>query len=563
MTPEQQSDNDMVALAKKLGITGFDPSNDAMQEELDKRARASGTNGRGVPLTQLGTPPPAIGRRSPATTQAQEVLAKYNSNGSRAVNTNGMPGVASDQDINLVGNPVEGPQQPAAPDPNWQDKAMGDTLRAATSGGSTGGSDRINNSGDLGVDENHAQNENAGPYGGLKRTDPQDTQSLPTRDSGIQTDRNNPRNEAGGDPELSNAQRQAAAMNQRADFRQGMSRAADILQNNHHSAGVADGMRSRAKALVDDVLARRNEARTQEDQGFQRDQNTRAGIAADDLRTNTKFNQDRQLAGDARDEAELGIKKAGEGRTQTTFDTAQQYEQPGSREAKAWEAVARAKRPKEAQSISPQQAASMSANDWKAFLNYKDDPVVKLGGAGGGAKGLTANQLSKLLPENALDTFRTGNEIEDLVAQSGGWDKLNAGYVGGMAPTGALKQKEQMIRQSLAKMLGSYRKAIAGTAVTPSEAQNVERVASIIQGGKTTTELQNGFQILKDLNVNRTEQAIGLQSPEVQAHVRGLIHSKKGSIVGMEDKAPLGAAGSGGGTMMRNPKTGEMVMVSD
>ncbi len=323
-----------------------------------------------------------------------------------------------------------------------------------------------------------------------------------------------------GDSELAAAQRRARAAEREAQYTQGMGSAADIISGTHYNTHAGEDIRAAGKQGVQDVLDRESQAqrrategRAVEDQGFKRDANVRAGSV-----------ESRAAGADQR--------------TQTTFNDAQEMDKPGTRKAQQWEVVARAKRPTEARRISPEQAKQMSANDWKEFLDAKDDPLAKVGGGASGVKGLTANQLSKLLPPNALDTHRTGQQIDADVQAMGGWDKLAAGFVKGMEPTGMLKQQEQNIRQNLAKMLGSYRKSIAGTAVTESEAKNVEQVASIIQAGKTIGELKNGFEILKDLNTNNVEQAIGLQNADVKENVRSLFRSKRGSILGNERAEP-------------------------
>lgn len=319
-----------------------------------------------------------------------------------------------------------------------------------------------------------------------------------------------------GPSELELAQQRARAAEREAQYAAGMGGAADIISGTRYNTHAGEDIRAAGQQGVKDVLDREaqglraaGEGRAVEDQTFQRQGEQRAAGA--------------------------------DQRAQQGFATQQGEFDATSTRSKGARANLVARYPHIAKRIPPEQFATMTEHDVKMLMGELPETAGKGAGAKG-PKGMTANQLAKLVPENALDTHRTGAMIDADVQAMGGWDKLAAGFVEGVTPPALLQQTEQRIRQNLSKMLGSYRKSIAGTAVTPQENENVERVASVIKFGKTIGELKNGLEILRSLNVNRVEQAIGLQSPEVIEGVRGMFNAKPGSILKLEQAGGSGNA---------------------
>lgn len=282
---------------------------------------------------------------------------------------------------------------------------------------------------------------------------------------------------------LADAQAASRKAEREAQFSHGMGQAADIISGTRLNDHAGEDVRAAGRQGVQDVMDRGNLRRTEEDQGFQRAVEKRAAGA--------------------------------DQRTQTTFDSAQEMDRPGTRKAKQWEVLARAKRPREAKGISPDQATGMSANDWKMFLDAKDDPLAK---GPAGPKAMSAKEaaaLSKLLPPETANVYAAGQRINQLVDKGGGWDKVGGvGLLGGKTPSwlpeslGGLNETASSLRSEIGNLAATHLQSKGGKAITDSEERIILGKIAANPGAATPQQLQQAMTIIERNTAGNARQSI-------------------------------------------------------
>ncbi len=274
--------------------------------------------------------------------------------------------------------------------------------------------------------------------------------------------------------DLRDAQGEASRSSSRADMIDGLHHASSLISGTQANTHAGDGVRKRGSQGVADVLARDDRRLKEEDQGFQRDANSRA-------------NAGDQRSADA------------EGRSAKTFSDSQEMNAPGTRQAKAYEALFRAKRPREAAGITKQQSAGMSANDWKEALSTKDDPLQKPAGAGGGGmNGRNLAALTKGWPNETAAVWAATQRINQMVEKSGGWDKMEGvGLVAGKVPTMFLGDEGKAFRQEVGNLAATHLQSKGGKAITNSEERIILEKIKANPGNATPDELKRAMQIIE------------------------------------------------------------------
>ncbi len=297
--------------------------------------------------------------------------------------------------------------------------------------------------------------------------------------------------------ELRDAQDEAKRNAYRSDFVDQMASATDNISGTNLSKNrFGDSMRKQGQQGVDDVLARDKRTFDAEDQGIQRDANSRAGAA--------------------------------EGRAAKGFSDSQEMDTPGTRKAKAYEALFRAKRPREARGITPEQAAGMSANDWKVALDTKDDPLdrpVGRGGAGGAVNGKSMAAMTKGFPNETPGIMADAKRIRAMIASTNGIENMpGIGTFEGKVPTAALgvasfftggdPDKARAFRQEIGNLAGTYLSSKGGKAITEAEDRIILGKIAANPGNATPDELERGLRIIERNTAAYARSSIAALPPE-------------------------------------------------
>lgn len=285
---------------------------------------------------------------------------------------------------------------------------------------------------------------------------------------------------------LANAQRAADESANKAGLIDQLNSATDLIgSGGTHGQGAShlsamhagDDVRAHGQQGVKDVLTQRDQARQDEDKSIQRAGEARA-VGADQ-------------------------------RAQTTFQAGREMDQPGTRQAKAYEAVAAGLYPDKVKGIPPEARAQMSANDWKAALGeLQQQKPVATGGGAGGARGQA--QLSKLLPPETANVYAATQRIKQLVDKAGGWDKVQGvGILGGLTPGFMMDDTGAELRQEIGNVAGIYLQSKGGKAITSHEEKIIlDRIAANPKGA-TPDQLRKAVTIIERNVAANARQSLG------------------------------------------------------
>ncbi len=500
MTPEQESDDEMAKLAAQLGITDFDVRSDKSRDELDKRARANGTNALGVSRASIAAGPEYKPRRSPAMGQAQSVLEKLGRGQSQSNNS-------MLKDFNPFAGAMAGAAKPPAPD---------------------------------------AVPQSEGPIADTNSSPPSQMAAMVTGAMPQQRMDGPPQTPAPSqeDSQLIEAQRRARGAEREAQYAKGMGQAADMIQGTHYNDHAGEDIRAAGQQGVKDVLTQRGEGRANQDQELQVGADRRA-------RQNQDFNQG--LATD-----EFGIKKAGEGRTQKSFADSQAELDPGSQQSKAIRAQVVALYPKIAAKIPPGEFNSMSAHDLKALLG--ELPVKEPGMGGGGRGGSGAEdkevlQRVKMIPKNTKGVHDMLDNLDATIKAVGGPDNIQG--IGGpfglaaLRPGMTMDPQSQAFHQMRQEVSNMHSNQLFGSALSPTEAARFDKAVADVSAGHSMEQVMGGMQIIRDITDSAYEQAMAGATPGAKARIGADMKITPGG-----GHRPPG--GGGGMVQMRDPQTGEV-----
>lgn len=131
-------------------------------------------------------------------------------------------------------------------------------------------------------------------------------------------------------------------------------------------------------------------------------------------------------------------------------------------------------------------------------------------------------QAAAKIPKDANSVTQTGYEMDNLVKDMGGIDKVGGvGFVEGGFPNAVVKDKALKFRQLAQGLINAYQHEIAGTAVTPMEKANIDKAIGAIKLGHTIAEVKNGMDIIRNNYKRITAQALAGLNPEQVATYYG------------------------------------------
>lgn len=284
--------------------------------------------------------------------------------------------------------------------------------------------------------------------------------------------------------DLERAQQAAKRAEREAQYARGMGQAADIISGTHYNDRAGEDIRAAGQQGVEDVLQREQqglraagEARATEDQTFQRQGEQRA--------------------------------QGADQRAKTAFDTAQGEFDPNHPRSKGARNALVAQYPKVAARIPPDQFATMSEHDIKMLMGELPDKPVK--GGGTGAKPISPTAIatwSNRIPKSTRVVDQLGQQIDQQVANIGGWDKVVAGYLEGNVPRAALDDVQKNIQQMVSAIDAEFKFGHGGKNLTDGEQKILNDIASSIKGGKTVAEIQNGLRLMRQISEDNYAQAL-------------------------------------------------------
>lgn len=245
--------------------------------------------------------------------------------------------------------------------------------------------------------------------------------------------------------------------------------------------------------------------------------------------------------------AGTGLAEAGQAGLRATL--AQQQQAESNRRAAAGEQATENQQAMAAQNQLANQALRAQAEDNqtdldRARLEIERAKQLRPQATRGGGGGLKPSDFAKWkLPKDSYSIEQGGREMDAIVNELGGWDKVKGvGFVEGAIPKAALEPKAQRLRQLAESMIIPFRHGYFGAALTPGEKASMDRAIATIEGGKTVSEIVNGMQILRRINQNKVDEALAMAPPEVQARAKDFYAGKGVDTFGTRAAKPDAAA---------------------